>query len=176
MQAGCRQGREHRNHTSNNESKTTFVPLTRILISSCANVTEAFLHTIGVSESRDSLGVLFPAVSHDTYQFIMMVYQSIPGRQHHWPLTRAPSHQDVLCMYFLPYFIPIHYYAELIFLPIYVQFLSIHYGGLSIHSTSRAPQPFTSATTSLRCPMHAVWTFLPSNPLLYCVGIPDTLF
>jgi len=28
-------------------------------------VTEVFLHTIGVSESRDSLEVLLPAVSHD---------------------------------------------------------------------------------------------------------------
>ena len=42
-----------------------FIPLTRILISR-ANVTEVSLHTIGVSESRDSLEVLLPAVSHDS--------------------------------------------------------------------------------------------------------------
>jgi len=44
--------------------KNRFTPLTRILISR-VNVTEVFLHTIGVSESRDSLEVLFPTVSHD---------------------------------------------------------------------------------------------------------------
>jgi len=65
MQAGCRQGREQRSHTSNTESKTIFIPLMRILISSRANVTEVFLHTIGVSEGRDSLEVPFPAISHD---------------------------------------------------------------------------------------------------------------
>ena len=43
-----------------------FTPLARILISR-VNVTEVFLHTIGVSESRDSLEVLFPTVSHDTF-------------------------------------------------------------------------------------------------------------
>jgi len=65
MQAGCRQGREQRSHTSITESKTTFIPLTRILISSGANVTEVFLPTIGVSESRGSLNVLLSTVSHD---------------------------------------------------------------------------------------------------------------
>ena len=35
------------------------------MLISRANVTELFLHTIGVSESRDSLEVLLPAVSHD---------------------------------------------------------------------------------------------------------------
>jgi len=46
----------------------TFIPLTRMLVWitwSRADVTEVFLHTIGVSESRDSLVVLLPAVSHD---------------------------------------------------------------------------------------------------------------
>jgi len=51
--------------TINTESKTTFISLTRILKWSRANVTEVFLHTIGVSESRDSLEVLLPAVSDD---------------------------------------------------------------------------------------------------------------
>jgi len=46
--------------------KNWFTPLTRILISR-VNVTEVFLHTIRVSECRDSLGVLFPTVSHDIY-------------------------------------------------------------------------------------------------------------
>jgi len=46
-----------------------FIPLTRILISR-ANVTEVSLHTIGVSESRDSLEVLLPAVSHDTFSHL----------------------------------------------------------------------------------------------------------
>jgi len=46
--------------------KNWFTPLTRILISR-VNVTEVFLHTIGVSECCDSLEVLFPTVSHDIY-------------------------------------------------------------------------------------------------------------
>jgi len=67
MQAGCRQGREQRSHTSSTESKTTFIPLMRILISSRTNVTEVFLHTIGISE----ITVLFPTVSYDTFSHLL---------------------------------------------------------------------------------------------------------
>jgi len=55
-------------HLSSTDSKTTCTPLTRILISSRANV--VFLHTIGVSESHDSLEVLFPTVSHDIFSHL----------------------------------------------------------------------------------------------------------
>jgi len=53
-------------HLSSTESKTTIIPLTRILISSRANV--AFLHTIGACEIHDSL----PTVSHYIYSHLYL--------------------------------------------------------------------------------------------------------
>ena len=54
------------------QSKTTFTPFTRIFLSSSSrvNITEVFLHTIGVSESGDSPKAPFPVMSHNSMLYV----------------------------------------------------------------------------------------------------------
>ena len=78
------------------QSKTTFTPFTRTLISASSrvNVTEVFLHTIGVSESRDSPKAPLPVVPHDTFSHLRPHWMRRQGTrkifaQHKSPLRKG---------------------------------------------------------------------------------------
>jgi len=74
------------------QSKTTFTPFTRTLISASSrvNVTEVFLHTIGVSESRDSPKAPLPVVPHDTFSHLRPHWMRRQGTRKNFAQHKSP--------------------------------------------------------------------------------------
>jgi len=94
MQAGGRQGWEQQSQSSHTLKSKQPLLLSRgphISSSSRVNVTEVFLHTTGVSESRDSPKAPFSAIPHDTFSHVHPRWMRRQGTRQNFAQHKYPS-------------------------------------------------------------------------------------